>query len=153
MSTAPKNISVEDVKKAATPGKRFTGTPEILAKVREVGEAYVESWRTGDRDARRALFHPEARFCDPVGTPEMNGIKEIEEFWDKVESMEFTPDPEFRRVVACANEGLILFVMHAKIDGVRKTSVEIFEHIVLDEEGKIIQMRALWDDSCITVHG
>jgi steroid delta-isomerase len=116
-------------------------TPE---QVRAVIDAYVDGYRRNDKDGVVALFHPEAIWHDPVGEPPHVGHAGIAEFWDAAHAMADSIVLEPRFVAVGGNEGSMSFEIHVSVGGGTMVidAVEIF---TVDEDGKIVLLKAYWD--------
>jgi steroid delta-isomerase len=125
-------------------------TPE---KVREVMTSYLHAWTTGDRKLFLSLFAPDARWADPVGSPEFVGHEGIGGFWDfarKDPERELMPRLEEMR--ACANEGILRFTMQVRIPSRNQgLDLSIIDRFVLNNAGKIQIAQAFWDASTVSI--
>lgn len=120
--------------------------------VRRVVDAYVDAYRRNDKQACVDLFAADAIWHDPVGEPPHVGHDGVGAFWDQArvlaESIELIPG----NVIACANQAAMVFEIHVTLAGPEGSpsttmimdAVEIF---VLDDDGKISELRAYWDMS------
>lgn len=127
----------------------MAATPE---QVREVIAKYVDAWTRNDREQLLSLFAEEATWADPVGTPEFVGHAGIAQFWDfahQDSNRQLTPKPQ--QVIACANEGILRFVMQVRLPDENKgLDLLVTDHFVLNDEGKIKTARAFWDETCVS---
>ena len=142
----------------------MTGPDDVRPKdVREVVDAYVDSYRRNDREGCIALFAPDAVWHDPVGEPPHVGHVGIGAFWDQArvlaESIELVPSD----VIVCANQAAMVFEIHVTLKTPEGSppatmipttmimdAVEIF---VLDDHGHISELRAYWDMSRARTRG
>ena len=120
--------------------------------VRRVVDAYVDSYRRNDKQACIDLFAADAIWHDPVGEPPHVGHEGVGAFWDQarvlVESIELVPSD----VIVCANQAAMVFEIHVTLAvpegqppaGMIMDAVEVF---VIDDDGKISELRAYWDMS------
>jgi steroid delta-isomerase len=120
--------------------------------VRRVVDAYVDSYRRNDKQACIDLFATDAIWHDPVGEPPHVGHDGVGAFWDQArvlaESIELVPSD----VIVCANEAAMVFEIHVTLAvpdgqppaGMIMDAVEVF---VIDDDGKISELRAYWDMS------
>lgn len=126
----------------------MTATPD---QVREVIGKYVQAWTTNDRELLISLFAEDAVWADPVGTPEFVGHEGIGQFWDfahQDSSRQLTPKPE--QIIACANEGILRFVMQVRLPAENKgLDLYVTDHFVLNDAGKIVSAKAFWDEACV----
>ena len=120
-------------------------------KVQAALNNYVLAYSDNNKDLFLSLWAPEAIFEDPVGSEPCKGIDAISAFWDfgHAEGMNITPANV--DTVICGNEGILKAVMQ-----VRNTAdntgidISIVDHFVIDNDGKIIQGRAFWDDGSMS---
>jgi uncharacterized protein (TIGR02246 family) len=120
--------------------------------VRRVVDAYVDAYRRNDKDACVALFAPAAVWHDPVGEPPHVGHEGIAAFWDQARvlaaSIELVPND----VIACGNQAAMVFEIHVTLAApegtpATKLNMDAVDVFVLDEAGKISELRAYWDMS------
>jgi steroid delta-isomerase len=119
-------------------------------RIRAALEAYVEAWRTEDRKAMLDLWAEECLWEDPVGSDPMTGRTAVAEFWDKTHSSPMQLRPETDRVIVCGNEAMLHFTM--KVRGPDGGGMDLFvsEHFVFDDDCRIVNARAFWDEACKT---
>ena len=120
--------------------------------VRKVVDAYVDSYRRNDKQACIDLFAADAVWHDPVGEPPHVGHEGVGAFWDQAralaKSIELVPSD----VIVCANQAAMVFEIQVTLDTpsgepeamMIMDAVEVF---VLDDDGKISELRAYWDMS------
>jgi steroid delta-isomerase len=120
--------------------------------VRRVVDAYVDAYRRNDKQACVDLFAADAVWHDPVGEPPHVGHEGIGAFWDQArvlaESIELIPSD----VIACANQAAMVFEINVTLAApegspATKMIMDAVEVFVLDDEGKIADLRAYWDTS------
>ena len=121
-------------------------------EVRKVVDAYVDSYRRNDKQACIELFAADAVWHDPVGEPPHVGHEGVGAFWDQAralaKSIELVPSD----VIVCANQAAMVFEIQVTLDTPEgepeammiMDAVEVF---VLDDDGKISELRAYWDMS------
>ena len=121
-------------------------------EVRKVVDAYVDSYRRNDKQACIELFAADAVWHDPVGEPPHVGHEGVGAFWDQAralaKSIELVPSD----VIVCANQAAMVFEIQVTLDTPEgepeammiMDAVEVF---VLDDNGKISELRAYWDMS------
>jgi steroid Delta-isomerase len=120
-------------------------------RVRAVVDAYVDSYRRDDKQACVALFAPDAEWHDPVGEPPHVGHAGVGAFWDQAralaDSIELVPSD----VIVCADQAAMVFEIHVTMgtaSGTPTTMVmDAVEVFVLDDDGRIVELRAYWDMS------
>jgi len=125
-------------------------TPE---QVIEVMKKYVQAWGTGDKKLFLTLFAENVLWSDPVGTPEFKGLAGLEKFWDFAhQGAGRRLSPKVEEMRACANEGILRFVMQVRIpDKNQGLDLSIIDRFVLDDTGKIRSGGAYWDGSHASV--
>ena len=121
-------------------------------EVRGVVDAYVDSYRRNDKQACIDLFAADAVWHDPVGEPPHVGHAGVGAFWDQArvlaESIDLVPSD----VIVCANQAAMVFEIHVTLgapEGSPSTTMimDAVEVFVLDDAGKISELRAYWDMS------
>jgi len=122
-------------------------------QVRKVMQQYVQAWATGNRELFMSLFAADARWADPVGSPEFVGREAIGGFWDfarKDPARTLTPKVEEMR--ACANEGVLRFTMQVRIPTRNEgLDLSIIDHFIVNDAGQIQIARAFWDETTVTI--
>ena len=121
----------------------------IGRRTRAAIEAYVEAWRTGDRDALLAVFAEDAIWEDPVGTPPWRGREGVGRFWDQAHGGGATLTPKVQRVIVCGHEGMLLFRMIVRTAEGGGMGIDVCDHMQVDDAGRITVARAYWDQQCI----
>jgi steroid Delta-isomerase len=113
-------------------------------RIRAVIDAYVDGYRRNDKQAVIDLFAPDAVWHDPVGAPPHVGHEGIGAFWDQAHEMAESLALEPNFVVVAGDEGVMSFEIHVGTPGgtMVMDAVEIF---TLDDEGKIVLLKAYWD--------
>jgi steroid Delta-isomerase len=127
--------------------------PATPQQVRQALEAYVRAWATNDRELFLSLFAEDARWSDPVGTPEFRGHRGIAKFWNfSHQDPERILQPRVEEIRACANEGILRFTMQVRIPRRNEgLDLSVIDYVVVNEAGKIEIARAFWDESNATV--
>lgn len=132
--------------------KQLLGTIQSDVSAEQVKAAvngYLDSWRTGDAQARIALFTDNAVFEDPVGAPPLEGKAALLEFWQRAAS-QTTFEPTLERLVVCGNEAMVAFSLRITVTGLPSCTLQILENFQLDKHGKIRRLRAFWDESSVS---
>jgi steroid delta-isomerase len=119
------------------------------AQVEAAVHGYLGSWRTNDAQARGELFADDAVFEDPVGTAPIVGKAALFEFWKRTESVPIRFHPVLDRLVVCGNEAMVQFTLHIALEGNPPCAIRIMENFKLDNAGKIVHLRAFWDEASI----
>jgi steroid delta-isomerase len=118
-------------------------------RVRAVVDAYVDAYRRNDKQACLDLFAADAEWHDPVGEPPHVGHEGVGAFWDQgrtmAESIELVPSD----IIVCANQAAMVFQIRVNLGGDPKTIMEMdaVEIFVIDDDGRISELRAYWDMS------
>ena len=104
-------------------------------------DQYLSALVSGDLAAVLALYADDATVEDPVGSPVIQGREALAAFYqvavDSVSAAQTTG------AVRCAgNEFTVPFVIEASLGAT--VAIEIIDHFVVDDEGKITAMRAFW---------
>src|SRR5688572_33396865 len=89
--------------------------PATPDQVRKVMQQYIQAWATGDRELFLSLFALDARWADPVGSPEFVGHQAIGGFWDFARKGNRSLTPKLEEMRACANEGVLRFTMQVRV--------------------------------------
>jgi len=113
-------------------------------------QAYLDSWRDGDTQARAALFADHAVVEDPVGAPAIEGKDAIVAFWQGVAAYPTTYQPALESIVVCGNEAMVKFSLTIDVAGLGSGTVHILENFILDGAGKIVRLRAFWDENAVS---
>jgi steroid delta-isomerase len=121
-------------------------------EVRRVVDAYVDAYRRNDKQACVELFAAQAVWHDPVGDPPHVGHEGIGAFWDQArvlaESIELVPSD----VIVCGNQAAMVFEINVTLatpegSPATKMIMDAVDVFVVDDDGKIAELRAYWDMS------
>lgn len=115
---------------------------------RETLTAYADAWRDNTKEAWLELFAEDAEVIDPVGAPGHRGEAEIAAFWDRIRATGMTMNPTVHRIAVCGSEAMLHFTMTSTVAGGMGMAVEIVDIFTLNGEGKILQLKAYWDQGC-----
>lgn len=128
----------------------MAATPE---QVRRAIDQYVEAWTNNDRERLLAVFAEDATWEDPVGTPMFKGHDGISQFWDFAhQGEERSLTPRVEQIIACGNEGILRFVMQVRLAAKNQgLDLQVVDHFVLNDDGRVQTARAFWDESCVGV--
>ncbi len=103
---------------------------------------YVAAFEVGDAEAAAALFAENATVEDPVGTPIKRGKAEIKEFY--ATSMATGATLELLGPARFGGD-YVAFPFAVKLEwGGQKSVIEVIDTFRLNDEGKIVEMRAFW---------
>ena len=110
---------------------------------RQVVEAYLASFESGDVQGRLALFAVDARFEDPVGTPPIEGHDGLLVFWGQGTGMNISMKLE--RLSVNGPEAAFVFTATLSSAGAGEVVMRVIETMMLNEQGRISRMRAYFD--------
>jgi steroid delta-isomerase len=122
--------------------------------VRTAIERYQQTFNAGDREGWLALFADDGELEDPVGSPPRTGRDQLAAFWDEIH-----PDQADRvertvrmvqRPLVCGLEAAWAFELRIP-HGERTGVIEIIDHAVFTEDGRIRRLRAFWSEATIRV--
>lgn len=117
-------------------------------KITEVIHAYLAALEASDVDAIVALYAEDATCEDPVGqAPVRTGLTEIREFYTNATA--FPIKAEMHDVRISDNEVLFRFSIAMEMGDTTMT-VEPVDHMVFNDEGKVVAMRAFWGQDNVT---
>ncbi|WP_405490921.1 nuclear transport factor 2 family protein [Nocardia sp. NBC_00511] len=113
----------------------------MAAQPRDVVEQYVKLVASGPTSAIVDLYAEDAVVEDPIGTPQRRGHAAIGELYTALESLE--RETELHTVKVVGNQVAASFTLVTVSNGHRMTlsPIDVME---LNDEGKIISMRAYW---------
>ena len=113
-------------------------------QVKAVVDAYVDGYRRNDKQAVLDLFRVDAIWHDPVGAPPHVGHEGIGAFWDQAHSMAQSIVLEPSNVIVCGDEAAMVFEIRVDT-GAGKMIIDVVEIFTLDDDGKIVLLKAYWD--------
>lgn len=124
-------------------------TPE---QVRQVLQDYIRAWTTKDKALLLSLFAEDGVLEDPVGTPPFRGHAGIGKFWDfALSDTKRQVTPRLEEIRACGDQGILRFTMEVRLPEERKAlDLSIIEHAQIDEAGKLVHLRAFWDETSVS---
>lgn len=127
----------------------MSATPQ---QVRLALENYIKAWATGDKALFLSLFAEDARWSDPVGTPEFKGREAISGFWDFAhQDPRRELHPVLEEIRACANEGILRFTMRVRNPSSNEgLDLSVIDYMVLNDQGKIQSARAFWGETNVS---
>lgn len=115
--------------------------------IRGVVTAYLGSLASQDIEARAALFAPDAIFEDPVGSKPVVGLEALRSVWTASRGLKVTAS--LKRLIVCGREACYEFVADLDAGDGDRASINCIETLKLDAKGRIVEMRAYFDRSCI----
>ncbi|WP_333619536.1 nuclear transport factor 2 family protein [Dietzia sp.] len=120
-------------------------TPE---QIRATAEAYVAALDRSDTDALAALYAEGAAVEDPVGSPVREGNAAIGEFYGNLAGLRM--DAKLLEVRVCGRELLFNFELVTHFDENTRTTINVWDNMVLDDEGKVLSMKAYWGEDNVS---
>lgn len=124
------------------------GGTDVREAIVERVERYLDTWRSGDIDARRRLFAPQGSLEDPVGATPIQGGSALEAYWTHLAREGATFEPQLKRVIVVGHEALVLAFIRVEPPHGPANLVELFATIDFDRALEIRSMRVYRDDSC-----
>jgi len=123
-------------------------TGDLRQSIVERVERYLETWRTGDIDARRRLFSPSGLLEDPVGAVPVEGGAALAAHWTHLAHEGASHEPQLRRVIVSGHEALALAVVKTLPAHGPVNVTELFALFEFDRALEIRRLRIFRDDSC-----
>lgn len=115
-------------------------TPE---QIRATADTYVSSLIAGDLEGVMGLYADHATVEDPVGGGTVHqGSVEIRAFYSSVVALKIEATVLETRV--CGNDLLFNFEITTHFDGGSKATINVWDLMVHNDEGKVVSMRAYW---------
>lgn len=111
--------------------------------IRATADSYIAALEAGDLDAVMALYADNATVEDPVGGGTVHdGAAAVREFYATVVAMKI--DGKVLETRVCGNELLFNFEITTHFDAENSATINVWDHMVHDDEGKVTSMRAFW---------
>jgi len=120
-------------------------------RMRSTMDAYLESWRRNDPEARFGLFVDDPVVEDPVGTPAYRGREAVRGFWKRAVWPGVTFDATLHKFIACGREALAHFTIRMTGGGRPPMSIEVHETLRFGDDGRIEELRAYWNQGNVSV--
>ncbi len=118
----------------------MSASPE---QIRSTADSYIAAITAGDLEAVMALYAENATVEDPVGGGTVHeGTAAIREFYASVVALEIEGEVFEARV--CGNDLLFNFEITTHFGPDSKATINVWDLMVHDEQGKIRSMRAYW---------
>lgn len=115
-------------------------TPE---QVRATADAYVTALEAGDLEGIMALYADSATVEDPVGGGTIHdGADAVRAFYETVVALRCEARVLEARV--CGSELLFNFEITTHFDEGSKATIDVWDLMVHDDEGKVTSMKAYW---------
>lgn len=107
-------------------------------------QAYIDAFNKRDHDAVTALYAPDGKLEDPVGGPVQQGTETIRAFYK--EAMANGAMLELKAPISTAAD-TAAFAFQAKVGPI---TVDVVELQHLDEQGRIVHMKAYFSQANMT---
>jgi len=123
-------------------------TGDIRQSIVERIERYLDTWRTGDLDARRRLFSPKGMLEDPVGGPPVEGGPALAAHWTHIAKEGASYEAQLKRVIVAGHEALAVALVKTVPAHGPTNVTELFALFEFDRALEIRRLRIFRDDSC-----
>ena len=120
------------------------------ARIERTVTAYLASYAGNDIAGRAALFADDVVAEEPVGTPPIEGLAALKAFWQGSRDAGWSVANRLRRIVVNGDEACIVFESELSVPGQGSVSLEVFETLAFDGEGRIRRLRAYTDKTCLS---
>ncbi|MDD3446605.1 MAG: nuclear transport factor 2 family protein [Zavarzinia sp.] len=129
----------------------LSGVPSTFSKAdaEALVRTYLATFTSKDMAARAALFAKDAVVEDPVGLPAHDGIEALKAFWGPTDEGPAQFTSELHRIVHGGNEFVANFTVTMSLPGMGGIAIEGFSTYRVNDAGKIVRMRAFWDEECL----
>lgn len=115
-------------------------TPE---QIRATADSYIGALAAGDLDGVMALYAEDATVEDPVGGGTVHeGAAAIRDFYATVTALKIEGEILDARV--CGNDLLFNFEITTHFDDQNKATINVWDLMTHNDEGKVVSMRAYW---------
>ena len=112
-------------------------------QIRATAESYIAALTAGDLEAVSDLYAENATVEDPVGGGTVHeGKAAIREFYSTVVAMKIEGQVLETRV--CGNDLLFHFELTTHFGPDSKATIDVWDLMTHDEDGKVASMRAYW---------
>ncbi|MDN4505981.1 nuclear transport factor 2 family protein [Dietzia maris] len=112
-------------------------------QIRSTADSYIAALTAGDLEAVMNLYAEGATVEDPVGNGTVHESKAaIREFYASVVAMKIEGEVLEARV--CGNDLLFNFEITTHFDADSKATINVWDLMTHDEQGKVTSMRAYW---------
>lgn len=110
-------------------------------RIRSALQTHFDAWNKRDRERWIALFAVDVVLEDPVGGPQKQGRKAVEQTWDHAfsDGQEWNIEPVVQWI--CGNQAA-LHVRNAGIVGGKKVVVDSIEILDYSDDGKVVHLRS-----------
>lgn len=115
----------------------------------QIADTYMQAMSDSDFDRVLGLYADDATLEDPVGSEVLSGKAAISEFYHRIAGTKISCSRT--GPVRYANRELVFpFECSMKTEGMTMT-ISIIDHFVLNDEDKIVAMRAFWSQETTKV--
>jgi steroid delta-isomerase len=112
-------------------------------QIRSTADSYIGALTAGDLEGVLALYAEDATVEDPVGNGTVHrGKAAIREFYASVVAMKIEGEVLEARV--CGDDLLFNFEITTHFDENSKATINVWDLMTHDEQGKVASMRAYW---------
>ena len=112
-------------------------------QIRATAQSYVDALVAGDLEAVMALYADDATVEDPVGGGNVHeGAEAIRAFYSSVTALKI--DAKVLETRVCGNDLLFNFEITTHFDENSKATINVWDLMTHDEQGKVASMRAYW---------
>ncbi|WP_341254566.1 SgcJ/EcaC family oxidoreductase [uncultured Dietzia sp.] len=112
-------------------------------QIRSTADSYIAALTAGDLEAVMDLYAEGATVEDPVGNGTVHeGKAAIREFYASVVAMKIEGEVLEARV--CGDDLLFNFEITTHFDADSKATINVWDLMTHDEQGKVTSMRAYW---------
>lgn len=112
-------------------------------QIRSTADTYVSSLIAGDLEGVMGLYAEDATVEDPVGGGTIHdGAAAIREFYGSVVALKI--DAKVLETRVCGNDLLFNFEITTHFDGGSKATINVWDLMTHDDQGKVTSMRAYW---------
>jgi steroid delta-isomerase len=119
------------------------------ARIERTVTAYLASYAGNDIAGRAALFADDVVAEEPVGTPPIEGLAALKAFWQGSRDAGWSVANRLKRIVVNGDEACIVFESELSVPGQGAVTLEVFETLAFDGEGRIRRLRAYNDKTCL----
>ena len=112
-------------------------------QIRSTADSYLAALTSGDLEAVLDLYAEDATVEDPVGNGTVHrGKAAIREFYTNVVAMKI--DGEVLEARVCGDDLLFNFEITTHFDENYSATINVWDLMTHDEQGKVTSMRAYW---------
>ena len=112
-------------------------------QIRSTADSYIAALTAGDLEGVVDLYADNATVEDPVGNGTVHsGKAAIREFYSTVVAMKI--EGEVLEARACGDDLLFNFEITTHFDADSKATINVWDLMTHDEQGKVTSMRAYW---------